>query len=695
MNDKKKRVLTAASIVVLLGGLGSLMAYLIAIDGTPNKVKIGKGDADIVETFEPPKKLSTDANIYQKLVTVRNEGKNPSFVRVFMDFTDASVKESQGITTYFFVPDDPNNPPADAPSKDAPTGGTWVKASEWSPTGDWVYLDEGGLGGYYYYTKPVEPGSSTPPLISWVRTDFQDESSITDYQILVYSETVQNVEIDENGTVYNETNYQTAWQNYLRVAPWTVLTHTDFSGTSYQTADYQSDTAGVYPDSLKGMLKGNTAVETVSLDIDLKTTDPEGNSHYVTSMSEMFSGCTSLKNVTIKSENFDHVTSFAGMFDGCDNIENITLEAVGGKGNIDISKLFRNLPKLKSVTLKNFNITDASSAFEGVATQVSLDLSDSRITGSAENMFKGCTWVTSLPLSDHSSITNTEGMYQNTGLTGSVSISDLSSSTSAKNMFSGCDDGITSLVIDNAANVTDVSGMIDGISTLQTISLTKFDNAPFFDGFLSDNVGTLESITIEANLSELSTFRSVLTGNGTAANTKVTTLQLNNKATNGASNIGSEVDMFNGWTNLQTVKLENFKNSTAVSFSNLFRGNKNSLSYVRITGCKVNKISEMFRQTFQNNAPTTLSLELDLSEVTASGGLFQDSNTVTNDQIIEIISGCSFSSDNSLINNGGMNIWKNLGSTGKWYKCANGWVYVYTYLIKAYDPSETEPTYTP
>ena len=294
MKDKTKKILTSVSIVVLLAGIGTALAYLISTDGNPNQVKIGKGDADIVETFDPPKKLTTDANIYQKLVTIKNEGKNPSFVRVFMDFTDTAVKSGDGVKTYFFVPDDINSIPTSAPGKGTEnadgtwttTGGKWVEANKWSPSGDWVYVDEGGLSGYYYYKEPVAPGASTPPLISWVRTDFDDESKITDYEILVYSETVQTVEINESGTVYDASTYQTAWQEYLRVEPFVSLKAGTFAESKtasantgtiwYNTACYTADIANGAPDSFSGMFENNTELVGVDLDIDLRDDDDDG-----------------------------------------------------------------------------------------------------------------------------------------------------------------------------------------------------------------------------------------------------------------------------------------------------------------------------------------------------------------------------------------------------------------------------------
>lgn len=206
MIKKKKRILTTIALIVIFACIGCLTAYLVWITGQPNKLKIGQGDAKIEETFNPPPKLNKGANIYQKLVTVKNTGKNPCFVRVFMDFSDSETKKS----TYFFKPNDGVDIPTEAPDLNT-TIGTWEPASTWRPDSNWAYDESDG---FYYYKKPVDVGCSTTPLISWVKTDFDDENKITDYQILVYSETVQIVEM--NGTEYDDTSYETAWNEFLR-----------------------------------------------------------------------------------------------------------------------------------------------------------------------------------------------------------------------------------------------------------------------------------------------------------------------------------------------------------------------------------------------------------------------------------------------------------------------------------------------
>ena len=291
-------------------------------------------------------------------------------------------------------------------------------------------------------------------------------------------------------------------------------------------------------------MQNNTLTTSVDLDIDLQSTDETGT-HTVNSMQEMFKDCTALKTVTLKADNFDKVTNFTDMFSGCNALETVVLEGKSGTANIDISGMFQSLPNLKSVTINGFNITNAVSAFQDCS---SLEIST----------------VNRL---NYSQMKSTESMYQGcTGLKGEISISDLSNSVSTKNMFSGCTGdetgNITSLSIANAPKVEDISGIIDGISTLETISLTGFDKASFGKGFLTANQSSLANITIEGNLSTLSTFRSILTNDDdttTKANNTVIKFELMNTAQDGETAFNNATDVFHNWTALETVTLSNFQ----------------------------------------------------------------------------------------------------------------------------------------
>lgn len=84
---------------------------------------------------------------------------------------------------------------------------------------DWEYVGDrdNALDGYFYYKKKLAPGDSTPALISRVKTEYGSIEDISDFDIIVYSETVQTTEIDDSGTVYTDNRWEDAWESFLKI----------------------------------------------------------------------------------------------------------------------------------------------------------------------------------------------------------------------------------------------------------------------------------------------------------------------------------------------------------------------------------------------------------------------------------------------------------------------------------------------
>ena len=236
MEKKKSKQLPfiIAGLVILIA-VGSVVAYLMANDGKQNDFVVGRGDDKVEELFNKPSKLSVGVNPFQKEVAVKNTGENPCFVRVYMDFSDSSVKDY----TYFysdmiaetmpeFYKKDANGDNViDADNKPI-IEDNWYKANSVDDSSKenwlddkWVYVSDinDGLYGYFYYTEPLKAEESTTDLINWVNTVF-GEGDVKKFDIYVYSETVQTVGID--GTDYGIAdtdgtyNWQEAWTKYLR-----------------------------------------------------------------------------------------------------------------------------------------------------------------------------------------------------------------------------------------------------------------------------------------------------------------------------------------------------------------------------------------------------------------------------------------------------------------------------------------------
>ena len=204
--------LYAAALVIVSITVGVTLAYLAANSAKTNTIVIDKGDISINESFSKPESLSLD-NKTQKVVKVHNSANTDCYVRVFVDFSDSEVGKRSLVSN-----DDQN----------------YISWEEFTSTTvpqtiapNWVYVNDAGspLRGYFYYTQKVAAGDYTPPLFSWVETRFDKQTAsgpdesyltaassdlITDFEIIVYSESVQTVDLG------NELdNYSDAWTYFL------------------------------------------------------------------------------------------------------------------------------------------------------------------------------------------------------------------------------------------------------------------------------------------------------------------------------------------------------------------------------------------------------------------------------------------------------------------------------------------------
>jgi len=236
MNKKKKIIfvcIAAAAAAAVSLSVGLTIAYLGRTKEKVNTITVGHGDGEISEEFTEPSVATMD-NKNDKTVWVKNTGTVPVFARVYMNFSDSSIADKAKITY------------------NTDQTASWSDFLTDMKTGvnGWKYIaeddanDGATLGGYFYYTKALEVGSSgsqTTNLIEKVEVDFRDKGvngapdpndsnidKIQPYELIVYSELVQTVEtgaVTSNGqTVYgydynksgdNADEWQNAWKSYL------------------------------------------------------------------------------------------------------------------------------------------------------------------------------------------------------------------------------------------------------------------------------------------------------------------------------------------------------------------------------------------------------------------------------------------------------------------------------------------------
>lgn len=194
----------AIGCMAALAGTAGTMAYLsYKTPALTNKFTVGNVTISIQEQFNPPASMPVGTTTYQKKVTFRNDGTVDAYARVNFAFSNTDVSNLSQI------------------SHDG--GNTWYSVADFKshlPNG-WAYKASGTLGGYYYYTQPLAPGASTPPLFTHVRTTFQNKTADTnqtinntprDYDIYVYAEGLQQMKLDGSK---KHTSYETAWTEFL------------------------------------------------------------------------------------------------------------------------------------------------------------------------------------------------------------------------------------------------------------------------------------------------------------------------------------------------------------------------------------------------------------------------------------------------------------------------------------------------
>jgi alternate signal-mediated exported protein len=222
-----------AAAALLIGGVYAYLTYGTYVD---NEFSGGNNEIEIKETFQSPEKLVPGVNSYTKKVAVENTGNVPCYVRVFADFSEGDIRAISGLQSgdgpYYSaefedmaedLKDDQGNVVINKESyvKHLPDG--WVYLPETDSVED---TTETAMGGWYYYTKPLEAGQRTPDLFDSVLTYFRTEEDIAEYNIIVYSESVQIRDTEGNlmttestdaatGTDNTEESWESRWKDYL------------------------------------------------------------------------------------------------------------------------------------------------------------------------------------------------------------------------------------------------------------------------------------------------------------------------------------------------------------------------------------------------------------------------------------------------------------------------------------------------
>lgn len=219
MKNKNKIIIICLAAGIAFSMVSVTLAYLGTMQPKNNVITVGHDEVSIDEEFSSPDKMEM-SNTTPKQINIKNTGSVPCYVRVFAEFSDSVVAADASVVT----------------EKNAEM--TWenfknglkLDQSPETISDHWRYVPASSgnkLGGYFYYTEKLLPGQTTgEPLIKSVKTDFNSAEDdnidrIKDFDIIVYSETVQSTEIGGAGFEDNESGpaWKQAWESFLKVGP--------------------------------------------------------------------------------------------------------------------------------------------------------------------------------------------------------------------------------------------------------------------------------------------------------------------------------------------------------------------------------------------------------------------------------------------------------------------------------------------
>ena len=359
---------------------------------------------------------------------------------------------------------------------------------------------------------------------------------------------VDNLDIPEGATVVdvskNSDNTIKMWYN-----------EADANG-NYDITIGSNNTIYANPSSTSGLFSNLTNVTS----IDLSNMDTSG----MTNMANMFSGNTSLTNITF-GDNFNtsNVTRMDSMFSKCNKLTKLDLSMFDTSNVGGMNTMFWQCSSLKTLDLSNFDtskLENTAHMFSGCSSLTTLNLSGfntSNVT-TAFLMFNGCKSLTSLDVSSF----------------------DTSKMTSMSNMFSGCK-SLTNLDVSSfdTSNVTNMDFMFSGCTSLTNIDVSNFDTSKVTSmmGMFVDCL-SLTSLDLSSfNTSNVTKMGINFSYGGMFQNcSSLVSLDLSSFD---MSNVTDSINMFKGCSNLTTIDLRNADFTSISSYDDMF---KNIPSNVKI-----------------------------------------------------------------------------------------------------------------
>lgn len=247
----------------------------------------------------------------------------------------------------------------------------------------------------------------------------------------------------------------------------------------------EADLSGLASDnvtSMEEMFIGCTKLEVVNL----WNTHKDNFMENVTKTQKMFRGCSSLNKLTLpRKVKTEKLESMFDMFDGCSSLTALDLSAWNLNNVINMESLFKNCSGLTSVALPKVTskkIQYMQRMFSGCSSLTSIDLSGWNVENVTEmgDLFYGCSNLKALDLSGWTprSLTKISRMFLNCTSLESINLSgwNLENMTEIQYMFSGC----TSLKTVDLSNwktpkLSVLGRLINGCGNLTYANLSGWD----------------------------------------------------------------------------------------------------------------------------------------------------------------------------------------------------------------------------
>ena len=291
-------------------------------------------------------------------------------------------------------------------------------------------------GKYYSANITMQEGLTTCTL-----------SSSANYymkQAIGENTTINSIVFNANSTRSTSGAKQVSWNGslaYAKVEGTTLYVYTTANEIKFYEESY-------------GLFSGFNTVQTINFNNCINTSS-------VTSMSNMFNGCTSLESLDLSSFNTSNVTTMRQMFNDCTSLKSLDLSNFNTSNVETMEAMFNGCTSLKSLDLSSFNTSNVTTMF---------------------NMFSGCNNLAELNLSSFntSNVTTMQAMFNGCKVLKSLNLSNFNTSNvkDMREMFMAC---IALETLDlssfDTSNVTNMTNMFRACESLETLDLSNFNTS--------------------------------------------------------------------------------------------------------------------------------------------------------------------------------------------------------------------------